>query len=268
VSAVHPGHERVEELIAIDVAGGLDTPDRAELDAVLAEHGPDGPACRALFAAYREAAAILAIGLEPVALPDGAEDRLVAAAHRRDAAAPGGNGADRPRGSAVPAADGGIAPAGPRARTRSGGRWVIVVAVGGTLIIGLVAGFVAAPKAPQGTTGFLGFAARPGTGFAAFPTADGQHLSVAYRPGGSAAWIFGSGLTKPAGGRTYELWWGSPGSPLARMTAAGVFVPIHGDVIAPMTIGSSAPGTVLVVTVEPPGGSPRPTTKPIFVTSV
>jgi hypothetical protein len=102
----------------------------------------------------------------------------------------------------------------------------------------------------------------------AFPTKDGGRLTVAYRPGDTRAWIFGSGLTKPSGGRTYELWWGAEGTPLDRMHAAGLFVPIHGDVVAPVSIGASDPGTVLGVTIEPPGGSDEPTTPPVFVTSV
>jgi hypothetical protein len=33
-------------------------------------------------------------------------------------------------------------------------------------------------------------------------------------------------------------------------------------------VGGSDPGTVLGVTIEPPGGSPEPTTDPVFVTTV
>jgi hypothetical protein len=143
--------------------------------------------------------------------------------------------------------------------------WISVAAA---LLIGITAGFIAAPKAPSGTTQFLSFAAQPGTRFAAFPTSDGQSLTVAYHPGETAAWIFGSGMTKPSGGKTYELWWGSKGTPLSAMNAAGTFVPIHGNVVAPVTVGTSAPGTVLGVTIEPPGGSSSPTTEPVYVTTV
>jgi hypothetical protein len=52
------------------------------------------------------------------------------------------------------------------------------------------------------------------------------------------------------------------------MNAAGTFVPIHGNVVAPVTVGTSAPGTVLGVTIEPPGGSSSPTTEPVYVTTV
>jgi hypothetical protein len=152
-------------------------------------------------------------------------------------------------------------------RRGSARRSVAVAIVAVALAFGLITGFIAAPKAPEGTKAFLASAARPGTRFAAFPTRDGQHLAVAYRQGETGAWIFGSGLTKPAGGQTYELWWGAEGTPLERMNAAGLFVPIHGDVIAPVTLGASDPGTLLQVTVEPPGGSPRPTTRPLFATS-
>jgi hypothetical protein len=89
-----------------------------------------------------------------------------------------------------------------------------------------------------------------------------------FRPGQTSAWVIGTGLDKPSGGRTYELWWGTKGTPLGSMHAAGVFIPIHGDVVAQVTVDASQPGTVLGVTIEPPGGSPEPTTAPIFVTTV
>ncbi len=262
MSTVDPRHERLEELIAVDAMAGLEPEDRRDLEALLAEHGPDCPGCAELFASYGEAAATLAFTLDPIEPSAGAQARLLAAARAREPETPNDAEATAAPGPR-PAA------AGPRRRReRHVGRWIAAAAVAAALAVGMVAGFVAAPRAPNGTTDFLAFAARPGTRFAAFPTTDGQRLTVAYRPGETQAWVFGSGLTKPDGGRTYELWWGPEGSPLGQMQAAGTFVPIHGDVVAPVTIGSSDPGTLLGVTVEPPGGSPEPTTQPVFVTSV
>ena len=278
MSTVDPRHERLEELIAMDAVAGLEPDDRRDLAAMLAEHGPDCAGCAELFASYGEAAATLAFSLEPRQPSGGAEARLIAAARARDLETPSdaeGAAAARPSLSLI-ASDDDATDAGRRAvatepgrrRERRIGRWIAAAAVAAALAVGMVAGFVAAPRAPNGTTDFLSFAAQPGTRFAAFPTTNGESLTVAYRPGETQAWVFGSGLTKPDGGRTYELWWGPEGSPLGQMHAAGTFVPIHGDVVAPVTIGSSDPGTVLGVTVEPPGGSPEPTTQPVFVTSV
>jgi hypothetical protein len=80
MSAADPRHVRLEELIALDALDGLDPAERAELDAALAEHGPDCAGCAELFAVYGEAAATLAFALDGVRPSAGAEDRLIAAA--------------------------------------------------------------------------------------------------------------------------------------------------------------------------------------------
>ena len=274
-------HDRLEELIALDALDGLDATERAELDAALGEHGPDCEGCAELFAAYAEAAAVIAFTAPPQPLSPSSEERLIAAARARDPLDPatGGTPASRARPASPPAltvlpgggedARGRSEPPTVAAEGRAGNRrWVAWSSVAAALVIGITAGFIAAPKAPSGTTRFLSFAAQPGTRFAAFPTSDGQSLTVAYQPGQTDAWIFGSGMTKPSGGKTYELWWGSKGTQLAEMSPAGTFVPIHGNVVAPVAIGASGPGTVLGVTIEPPGGSSSPTTDPVFVTTV
>lgn len=261
MSAADPRHARLDALIALDALDGLDAAERAELDAALAEHGPDCAGCAELFAVYGEAAATFALALNAVQPSVGAEDRLIAAARTvvRDDPDDTIDGAIHVR-AAVPIAE--------RGRGGSVRRWVAIAAVAAMLGVGIVAGYVAAPRAPSGTRELIAFAAQPGTRLVAFPMTDGGRLTVAYRPGETHAWIFGSGLTKPSGGRTYELWWGAEGTPLDRMHAAGLFVPIHGEVVAPVSIGASDPGTVLGVTIEPPGGSDEPTTPPVFVTSV
>ena len=131
----------------------------------------------------------------------------------RDLGSPAGGGPGAAPLTIVPGGgrDAAEGPGVVRAERRQGSsvrRWVALVAVAATLGVGIVAGFVAAPRAPSGTKELIAFAARPGTRLAAFPTKDGGRLTVAYRPGETRAWIFGSGLTKPSGGRTYELWWG------------------------------------------------------------
>ncbi len=256
-------HDRIEELIALDALVGLDEAERAELAAALVEHGDDCPVCAELLASTADAAAAFAFALEPAEAPDGAEERLIAAASARPV--PTFSPAAAPVLTPLP---GGADEPTKERRPRSIGRWVAAVAVAAALLVGGISGFVAAPRAPSGTTQFLAFAAQPGTRFASFPTKDGSSLTVAYRPGETNAWIFGSGLQKPAGGKTYQLWWGAKGTPLEGMHSAGVFVPIHGNVVSPVTVDTSQPGTLLGITIEPPGGSPAPTSPPITATTV
>jgi anti-sigma-K factor RskA len=75
--------------------------------------------------------------------------------------------------------------------------------------------------------------------------------------------VVGSGLPDLSGDRVYELWF-QP-QPSAKMQPAGIFTAKDGRVVAPVTVGSSF--VALAVSVEPPGGSPQPTTTPILLVS-
>src|SRR6266542_3550257 len=79
-------HEPIEELVVADVLDGLDGPDRETLAEALRAHGPDCAECRRLLRDYSEVAGALALAVVPVALPSGAEDRLIAKSRRRPAA--------------------------------------------------------------------------------------------------------------------------------------------------------------------------------------
>jgi anti-sigma-K factor RskA len=279
-------HDRLEELIALDALGGLDAGELEELRSLLAEHGEDCATCSEMIAAYADAAAVLAFALPPSGSSAGSEERLIAAARARDAeAAPDELSARRAAreereaaahaeepADAVPAPPPEPAPApapvtSVRERRRSHpGRWIAAAAVAAALLVGGVSGYVAAPRAPEGTRQFLAFSAQPGTQFASFPTKDGSRLTVAFRHGQTDGWIFGTGLDKPAGGKTYELWVGSKDIPLSQFDPAGIFVPIHGNVISPVHVDIPRTGALLGVTIEPAGGSSRPTSAPILVT--
>src|SRR6266516_2684241 len=233
MSTVVGSHEPIEELIVADVLDGLHVLDQGRPAQALRSHGPDCAECRRLLRDYSEVAGALALAVDPVALPSGAEDRLIAEARRR--------------------------PAAPTARTR----WAAAVAIAAALA--LISGAIGYALAPRGSTvppEFLGFVAAPGTRVIQFPPAGGEHLAVAVRPGQSAAWIVGSGLPTPSGDRVYELWF-QP-EPSAKMQPAGIFTPTDGRVVAPVTVGSSF--VVLAVSIEPVGGSRQPTTQPVFVT--
>lgn len=225
MSASAGGHDHIEALIATEALGGLDESDRRLLELELAKHGPDCEECGRLLVEYGQAAADLALALEPVPLSPGAEDRLMELAR-----------AER-------------APVVRLSRTNLSRRWVAPAAVAAALLV---------------AAGFLGYAlapARPNPTRVVTLATGAQVLQVAYRPGENQGLVVGSNLPDAPQGKVYELWY-QP-SKDADMAPAGTFVPTNGTVAAPVKLGSSF--VALAVSLEPPGGSPHPTSSPLFV---
>ncbi len=228
-------HDQIEELIAADALDGLDEAGRREMEHLRDEHGPGCVECLRLESEYREVASQLAAAVEPMPLSPGAEDALIRAAREPLAA----RREPRPR----------------RVQVLLGGRRVqrAVAAVAVAAAIGLLgglAGYSIAPKsAPLATVSY-----RSGD----------QRLTIVYVKGQTQALAIGSNLPSLPGGKVYELWY-QP-SEGADMRPAGTFVPANGTVVAPVQLGPSF--VAVAMSVEPPGGSPQPTTKPIFVTPV
>ncbi|HZT53743.1 MAG TPA: anti-sigma factor [Gaiellaceae bacterium] len=86
--------------------------------------------------------------------------------------------------------------------------------------------------------------------------------SIVVGPHGEAALVV-SGMAPPPAGKTYELWVmrGAAAEP------AGLFAP-HGKGTVVVRLTRRVPrGARVGVTVEPAGGSPRPTTRPIVVSA-
>ena len=225
-------HEVLEELIVADVLDGLHEADRSRLWAELRRHGPDCAECRRLLEEYGEVAGALASTIAPVALSEGAEERLLAEARR---------------------SAGGL-----RSRRQA---TMVAVAAAIALIAGSL-GYALAPRGPAVPSSFLAFVAQPGTRVIAFPATRGQRLAVAVRAGQRSAWVVGTGMPTPPNDRVYELWVQPTAS--SGVQPAGTFTPKDGRVVAPVTVGSSF--VALAVSIEPPGGSRQPTTQPIFLT--
>jgi len=228
-------HETIEELISAEVLDGLDQAGLQELAGLRAEHGPDCLECRRFEAEYREVAAWLATEVEPIPLSPGAEEALIRAART----------SSTPRVEPTPRRLR-LIPGGRRAR-----RLVAAVAVAASVaVLGGLAGYSIAPKpAPLATVSY-----RSGN----------QQLTIVYVKGQTQALAIGSNLPTPEDGQVYELWY-QP-SEGADMVPAGTFVPSNGTVVAPVTVGTSF--VALAMTIEPPGGSPQPTSTPIFVAPV
>jgi anti-sigma-K factor RskA len=245
MSATYRSHDLIEELVVADAMGGLDDAGRRELDRQLAAHGGDCPECRALVTEYQEVAGRLALALDPAPLSAGAEDRLVEAARevRPRSAAAGAASEERP--SSVLR--------GRRGRSgRTPRRWVATAAVAaGLAILGGFAGYTLAPRSG-------------GLRAVAFAAQGGQQLAVVYEPGATHAFVVGANLPAPPAGKTYELWYQPAAG--AQMRPAGTFEPADGRVVARADVGTEF--VALAVSVEPDGGSPHPTTEPVFVATV
>jgi hypothetical protein len=227
-------HEQIDELLASDALDGLDEGGRRELAGLRAEHGPDCVECLRLESSYRGVASQLSTLVEPMSLSPGAEDALIEAAR----AGAGGAGTTVERGLR-------LIPGGKRLP-----RAMAAVAVAAAIAV--LAGLVGYGLGPSPTLSTVTY--RSGD----------QQLTVVYVKGQTRALAVGSNLPSLEGGKVYELWY-QP-SKGADMVPAGTFVPKNGAVAAPVRLGTTF--VAIAMSVEPPGGSPSPTTTPIFVKPV
>jgi Anti-sigma-K factor rskA len=231
------GHERIEELVAVRALGGLETSDAEQLDRAMAEHGPDCAECRRLETEYDEVAGRLAFALDPVAVPPGFQDRVVAAATR-----------DRASSRAAEVA--------PPATRRTGlGRLRPLVAIAASLVlfaggwaVGSLAGGDGAPTA---------------TRVVAFQGEDGD-LSVAYRPGERGIYLLGSDLEQPPEGSVYEVWLIQGETPVA----GPCLTPAPDGSLFAFVDAEMGSTHTMAVTVEPETCSTAPTTEPILTAQI
>jgi hypothetical protein len=255
-------HDEIEELIAADALDGLDRSERDRLFNEMAGHGPDCPDCARLLAEYSEVAGWLALALEPTALSEGAEERLIQATRGEPDASSRLIAEEAPAGpeQVVALPERSARPAIGRWR-----QWVAAASVAALLAaIGGAVGWAIAPRGQGAGSQFIAFVARPGAKVVTLAAGGGRSLAVAFRPGERQAWVVGTGLPDPAGGKVYELWYRTGAS--APMQPAGTFSPKDGTVVAKVAVGSSF--DTFAVSIEPAGGSEQPTTTPIYIVSV
>jgi anti-sigma-K factor RskA len=228
-------HTETEELLALEALGGLEPADRALLDALLAEHGPDCAECAELRSGFADTAAMLGTGLRPTDVSAGLEDRTVAAALA-----------------------GGPAAIAPTHRRRNA---LIAIAAAVVLVaVGALGGYLAAPRSAEQT-----FLSQPGVRVVPFEPSDGTggSMTLAVGPDGTKAYVLGSGLTEPPAGQTYELWTIQGDTP----TSLGCVVPTDGQVVVPVN-GSFTTADVAAVTVESTACPATPTTSPVMVATL
>ena len=251
-------HDELEELIVADALDGLSELEHRRMVQEMERHGPDCQDCNRLVAEYAEVASRLAFSVPPAQMSAGAEDRLLRAAMSEAPAAESITGpipvepTDKPGRRTV-------------SRLR---RFVAAASVAAALVLlGGIAGRLIAPRNPGANAGLIAFISQPGARVVPLDSTPGQptgqQLAVAFRPGARDAWVFGN-LPALPDDKVYELWY-QP-APSATVQPAGVFLPRDGTVTAHTTLGESF--VALAVSIEPAGGSPQPTSDPIFLTGV
>ena len=231
-------HALIEELTAARALGGLDPEEAATLQAEMASHGPDCAECRRLEADADEVAGRLAFAVDPVALPEGFEDRVLATATRD----PTGTAETAPRVL-------------PRRKPAGWLRPLVAAAAALALFVG---GWAAGDLFDDDAVIAEG---------ARVVTFEGQapgSLSVAYAPGTAGAYVLGSDLETPPSDRVYELWMISddrvvPGTCFRPAADGSVFRFVDADVETTDAVA---------VTLEPSECSTQPTSDPILTAPI
>ena len=233
-------HALIEELTAARALGGLDPEEAATLQAEMASHGPDCAECRRLEADADEVAGRLAFAVDPVALPKGFEDRVLATATREST----GTTVAAPRVM-------------PRRKQTGPGWWRPLVAAAAALAL-FLGGWAAGDLFDDDAVIAEG---------ARVVTFEGQapgSLSVAYAPGTAGAYVLGSDLETPPSGRVYELWMISDGTPVP----GPCFRPASDGSVFRFVDADVGTTDAMAVTLEPSECSTQPTSDPILTAPI
>jgi anti-sigma-K factor RskA len=232
-----PGHENWEDATAAYLLGALDEHETTAFE----DHLAGCPACRDEVAHLLPAARALPISVEPIDPPPALKARIMAEVEREAALlAAAGPQADRPA-------------AKPRRERRS---W-----------FGMPMGAIAALACVALLAG-LGLGAvlfRAGGRTLPF-TPSGNHAVAELDVSGDKAVLVARGLPSPGSGRTYQVWLKRPGE--APQPTAALFTPRRDGSATATVTGKLAGGDQVLVTAEPDGGSPAPTSKPILAATM
>jgi anti-sigma-K factor RskA len=239
--ATGPGHQQWEDASGAYVLGALPD-DEAE---AYAAHLAVCPACRAEVEQLQAAAAALPASVHPVAVPVAIGERVMAEVRREaELLTAAGGGADR---VAAPAR-------APRPR-RAWWRWPVPVLAAAALLLGLAVGLGAAGVIGGGSDHTITMTA---TGIARGANArlvmDGRAtLEVDHLP-------------RPGGGRVYQVWLKPAGG--EPQPTKSLFLP-RADGDATVAVPADAEHMeAVMVTAEPDGGSPRPTSAPVLTATI
>lgn len=177
-------------------------------------------------------------------------------------------------------------PAGDRPRRRAGpsrgpgNRWLVrltaaaaAIAIAAAVALGAVAVHtghqLAAARAELGHDRALyqpvaQVLAAPDARVGGGTSASGANGLVMFSPRLNRAVLLASNMPKAPAGRVYQAWLLGAGSP----RSAGLLVSGPGSATAPLAFSGVAGTSMIGITVEPAGGSPRPAGNPVLVVSL
>jgi hypothetical protein len=225
-------HSVIDELLAVRALDGLDGDDEATLERELASHRPCDE-CDRLQAEHAEVAGRLAFALDPLPVPSGMVDRILA----------------EPQGATPPDAVGRRQEVAPdevgRRRDARLRRWQ--AATGVAAAIAVLLAIVLATRGPAVPDRFVPFQGASG------------ELAMAYTPGEPGVYVWGNRLPDPGTGKVYELWMFQGGTPIR----GACLTPADGSLatFVDTDLGSSES---MAVTVESEACPSAPTTEPVY----
>lgn len=225
-------HERWEDAAAGYLLGALPADERAEFEA----HLETCEACRDELAELRVAAEALPVSAPPMRPPPALKTRIMAEVEREAALLADARTPDRRRRLAWPR----FALPAP----------AVAALACGALLVGLGAGAWLFGGSGGRTVPFQRGPALTAKASAELDVSDGSAVLVA------------RGLPEPARGRVYQVWLQRDGH--APEPTAALFTPRR-DGSATANVGSLRGVDKVMVSSEPAGGSPMPTTAPILV---
>jgi Anti-sigma-K factor rskA len=226
-------HSLIDELLAIQALDGLDGDDEATLDRELAAHRPCEE-CDRLQVEHAEVAGRLAFALDPLPVPAGMVDRILAEPQRGEAAQQDAVARDEVARDEVG-----------RRRDARLRRWQ--GATGVAAAIALLLAIVLVTRGPAVPDRFVPFQGASG------------ELAMAYTPGEPGVYVWGDGLPDPGPGKVYELWKFQGGTPIR----GACLTPADGSLatFVDTDLGSSES---MAVTVESEACPDAPTTEPVY----
>jgi anti-sigma-K factor RskA len=235
-----PGHDRFRDATASYLLGALPADEYEEF----AAHLETCPECRAEVDALRPAADALPASAPQVSAPPAVASRVMAEV-RREAAllSATGSEADRP------------APA-PEPSRRAWWRWPAPALVTAALLLGIAVGL--------GAAGVIGSRGNETIPLAASGRAEGANVRLVMQHG--RATLEAEHLAGPGAGRVYQVWLQPVGG--TPQPTRSLFEP-RSDGTASVAVPPSVKDMkALLVTSEPDGGSPAPTTTPVLVATM